>query len=82
MGRKGNSDMEYLHDLVVRMDSRLDEMSETLVRNDENLKLHMKRSDHNEEAIEMLKKHVNMVHGVAVFIGLIATVASIAAVLK
>ena len=76
------ADIEYLHDLVVRVDDRLDDMAETLVRHDENLKQHMKRSDQNEEAIEMLKAHVNKVNGVAAFLGLLGVIAGIVAVFK
>ena len=76
------NDVNYLVDLLSKMDSRLDDMHEVQIRHDENLKTHMKRSDQNEEAIEMLKKHVNMVNGVGAFIGLLAVIASIYAAVK
>lgn len=53
MAKKTSTD--YIHDMLVRIDDRLDGMAETLIRHDENLKTHMKRSDSNEEAIELLK---------------------------
>jgi hypothetical protein len=70
-------DITYLHDLVAKIDARLDDLAEISARHDENLLQHMKRSDQNEQAIEMLKKHVNMVNGVGVFLGLLATIAAI-----
>jgi hypothetical protein len=68
--------------LVAKIDARLDDLAEISARHDENLLQHMKRSDQNEQAIEMLKKHVNMVNGVGVFLGLLATVAAIYAGVK
>lgn len=76
------SDMQFIHDLLMKIDARLDDLAETSARHDENLKQHMKRSDQNEEAIDMLKKHVNMVNGVGAFIGIVALVASIYAAVK
>jgi len=80
--KKNQASLDYLHDLMVKIDSRLDDMHEVQVRHDENLKVHMKRSDQNEAAIEMLKKHVNMVQGVGGFIALLALVATIYAAVK
>ena len=81
--------MEFLHDFLAKLDDRLDDMdrkmadmSQTMVKHDVNLELHMKRSDQNERAIEMLKKHVNAVNGVAAFIGFLAVLASIYAAFK
>lgn len=48
----------FIHDMLVKMDSRLDDMAETLIRHDENLKTHMRRSDANEAAVEELKKEM------------------------
>lgn len=48
----------FIHDMLVKMDSRLDDMAETLVRHDENLKTHMSRSLKNEEAVESLKSEI------------------------
>ncbi|MEZ0209254.1 MAG: hypothetical protein ACAH17_03715 [Candidatus Paceibacterota bacterium] len=64
------------------MDSRLDDLAETSARHDENLKEHMKRSDTNEQAIEMLKSHVNMVNGIIAFIGFVGIVVGIWAAIK
>jgi biopolymer transport protein ExbB/TolQ len=53
------------------------------------LEEHMRRTEANERAIEMLaedlkpiRKHVNMVQGAAALLGLIATIAGIIAVFK
>ena len=78
----GKSDMHFIHDLLLKMDSRLDDLAETSARHDENLKEHMKRSDTNEQAIEMLKSHVNMVNGIIAFIGFVGIVVGIWAAIK
>lgn len=76
------NNMKYIHDLLAKLDSRLDDIHEVQIRHDENLKTHMKRSDANEEAIEMLKKHVNMVNGVMAFVGFIITIIGLWAAFK
>lgn len=83
------NDMSYIHDLLTKLDLRLDDIHEVQVRHDENLKEHMRRSLANEQAVEALKqeltpvkKHIHMVQGVGAFIGLIAVIASIYAAVK
>jgi hypothetical protein len=83
------TDLDYLHDLVVKVDGRLDDLdikmeqvNGTLIKHDINLELHMKRSDQNEEAVEMLKAHVNRVNGIIAFVGFVAIVVSIYSALK
>lgn len=87
MSKKNN--LEFVHDLVSKVDSRLDDindnmsvMSDTLIKHDINLALHMKRSDQNEQAIEMLKKHVTAVNAVIAFVGFVAVVATIYSAFK
>lgn len=71
------SDMQFIHDLLLKMDSRLDDLAETSARHDENLKEHMKRSESNEQAVEMLKRHVHMVNGIIAFVGFVGVVVGI-----
>ena len=77
-----DSNMRFIHDLLIKIDARLDELAETSARHDENLAAHMKRSDANEEAIELLKAHVNRVNGAVAFISLLAVLAGIMAAFK
>lgn len=77
-----DNNMKFIHDMLVKMDARLDELAVTSARHDENLATHMKRSDANEQSIELLKAHVNKVNGVAAFIGLLGVIAGIIAVFK
>lgn len=80
MSRKANID--HIHDMLVAIDSRLDDMAETLVRNDANLALHMKRSDELETVVDELKKQSNMVQGIVAFVVFISVILSIIEVLK
>jgi hypothetical protein len=75
-------DMRFIHDMLMKLDGRLDDLSDISARHDENLKEHMKRSESNEMAIEMLKRHVNMVNGIIAFVGFAGTVVAIWAALK
>jgi predicted phage gp36 major capsid-like protein len=75
-------DVKFIHDMLVKLDGRIDDLADTSARHDENLKEHMKRSEANEEALDELKAHVNRVNGVAAFIGFVGVVAGIWAALK
>ena len=75
-------DLDYLHDMVAKVDSRLDDMAETLVKHDANLAEHMRRTALLEQEISPIKKHVYMVQGVGAFIGLLALIATIYGVLN
>lgn len=75
-----------------KIDERLDKLTEsvhsidkTLARQEENLKEHMRRSEANEKAVELLsielkpiKTHVNRIDGALKLIGLIAVAIGIA----
>lgn len=74
--------MDYLHDLVAKIDARLDDMAETLTKHDVNLETHMKRSDMLEQELKPIRKHVYMVQGVGAFISLLALLAAIYEVVK
>lgn len=82
--------IDKLDDKVERkfdnVENRLDSMDKTLVKQEENLKEHMRRTELAERSIEKMdtdlkpiKKHVDMLQGVFKFIGLIATVVGIIA---
>lgn len=89
--------LRLIHEKVDKLDTKIDNISSDIVeikvtsaRHDENLKLHMKRSDAAEQGINLLKDELipikKHVHGVDVVIKLIAiassVVGSIAAVFK
>jgi len=80
MAKKG--DMEYMHDILVKVDSRLDDVEIILAKQEENLKLHMKRSDQLESIVSGVQKHVHMVQGVGAFLGLLALIATVVAALR
>ena len=82
-----DSILRLIHEKVEKLDSKIDTISSDIVeikitsaRHDENLKLHMKRSDLAEEGINLLKdelvpikKHVNYVDGIVKFLAVMST---------
>lgn len=86
MSKKKSNDMTYIHDLLAKIDSRLDDMHEVQVRHDENLKEHMKRTAMLEDELKPIKKHVDKVTTVGQFllgtVGLLALIATIYAAVK
>lgn len=86
MSKKQTNDMTYLHDLLAKIDSKLDDMHEVQVRHDENLKEHMRRTELLETELKPIKKHVDKVSTVGQFllgaVGLLALIATIYEALK
>lgn len=80
MSKKNNVD--FVHDMLIKIDSQLDDLNETSVRHDEQLKEHMRRSDSNEEAISELRKHSNMALGAYTLLTVVSIVAAIYAAVK
>lgn len=78
-----------LNELIIKvdgLDSRLDSVDKTLVKQEENLKLHMYRTDLNEKAtaaiveeLKPIKKHVNFWDAAFKIIGVVFTIAGLAA---
>jgi predicted nucleic acid-binding Zn-ribbon protein len=71
-------------ELIERLDSRLDEIDKTLVRQEANLKHHVYRAEANEKRleriegdIEPIKAHVSRLNGAFIMVGLTATVIAI-----
>lgn len=77
-----NKDMEYLHDIMTKIDQRLDDVEIILAKQEENLKMHMKRSDTLEGMVELLKKDVWLVRGAGALITVLGIAASIYSALK
>lgn len=69
------------------VDKRLDSIEKVLILQEENLKIHMQRSQHLENMVDRMKevevkpltKHVHMVEGVFKFIGLLSVIAGLIA---
>lgn len=69
---------------IDKLDERLDSIDKTLVKQEENLKLHMYRTDQNEilikkvfEELVPVKNHVSLMNNVAkiiVFIGIVVAI--------
>jgi hypothetical protein len=70
-------DINYLHDCMAKLDQKLDDVEIILAKQEENLKLHMKRSDHLEEIVTILRQDVWMVRGVGAFLAIAGIMASI-----
>ena len=82
MSKKTN--LDYLHDLMVKIDVQLDDIKETQVRHDMILREHIRRTEANEEAIEHLKEQTQesrkqsyMVQGIVAFVVFLGVVAGI-----
>lgn len=75
-------DMKFIHDLLAKIDARLDDMHEIQIKQEASLSEHIRRTALLEEQMEPVRKHVHMVQGVGAFLGLLALVATILAVFK
>lgn len=80
-----NEDVKDLHRKIDKLDGRLDNVDKTLVAQHESLKLHMYRTDQNEERIKNIEdaimpimKHVSHVEGGLKLLGIVSIVFSIA----
>lgn len=65
-----------------KLDERLDSVDKTLVRQHEQLKYHIQRTNLLEAKFEPVEKHVNMVHGALKLIGATAAFAAILAFIR
>lgn len=82
-----NDILKLINDKVDKLDNKIDSISQDIVhikvtsaKHEENLKLHMKRSDMAEEGINLLKeelipikKHINTVDGIIKFMMIVST---------
>jgi cytochrome c-type biogenesis protein CcmH/NrfG len=76
------NNLDYIHDLLAKLDHQMDDMNETLIKHDANLAEHMRRTELLEEQIVPVKKHVDMMQGVAGFVALLALIATIYAAVR
>lgn len=75
-----------IYDKVEILDSRLDSIDKTLVRQEANLQVHMKRSDHLEKLVghveaqmKPIQKHVIGVELFLKFLGIVSVIVAIIA---
>ena len=66
---------------IDKLDERLDSIDKTLVRQEEQLAYHIKRTNLLEADLKPVKRHVAHIEGVFKFLGIMATIATIAAAL-
>lgn len=78
--------MEHRQELHARdSDVRLDNIEKVLIVQEQNLKEHMRRSDHLEDVVETMRekeitpmrKHINMVEGAFKFLGILGVIVSV-----
>jgi len=69
--------MKKLEEKIDQLIDTQQDMNETLIRQELNLKEHMRRTEILEDEIKPIVKHVAMVKGAGVFLAVIATLASI-----
>lgn len=77
-------DNEKLSQKIDKLDERLDSIDKTLIKQEGQLALHIRRTEIAEENIKMLrddlkpiKKHVNMIEGIIKFLGILVTIGSV-----
>ena len=61
-----------------KIDERIDNIDKHLAVDNSQLRFHIKRTDMLEKSMEPLKVHLNKTHGILTFIGVIATVITVA----
>lgn len=83
------SEIIRMLDKIDKLDERLDNIDKTLVRQEANLKEHMRRTEQNEimiqemiEQIKPIETHVAMVNGVLKFIGFLSLLLGVAVAVK
>jgi hypothetical protein len=76
------NDMKFIHDLLSKVDSRLDDIHEVQIKQQASLDEHIRRTAILEKQISPIQKHVHMVQGVGAFLGVMALIATIVAVFK
>lgn len=79
-----NQKIDKISDHVEIVKESLHRMDKTLVRQEENLREHMRRTDLNEKSIESvrddlkpIKRHVNMLEGALKFLGIVSLLLTI-----
>ena len=71
-------ELEKIDRKLEKIDERIDSIDKHLAVYNSQLRFHIKRTDVLEKNIEPLKAHLNKTHGILTFIGIIATVITVA----
>lgn len=82
MSQSKRDNVTFVHDMLVKLDGRLDDLTQVSARHDENLKEHMRRTEILEKELQPVKSFVDMAKGVGAFILIISLLATIAMVFK
>jgi hypothetical protein len=77
MSQSNNDNMGRILDKLDKLDSHLDNVDKTLVRQEEQLANHIRRTELLEEALQPIQKHVSMVEGALKFLGVISVAVGI-----
>lgn len=72
---------DKLNQSLEKIDGRLDKVDITLVRQEENLREHMRRTTLLEQEFKPVKAHVEQVRGAGKFIAVLATIVGLLAIL-
>lgn len=74
--------MKFIHDVLVKMDDRLDDMHEVQIKQQSSLDHHILRTDLLERELVPLRKHVYMAQGIGAFLLILSLIATIYAAVK
>lgn len=69
------SDFDRIHDKLDTVSEQINNIDKTLIRQEEHLKEHMRRSLANEQAIEILKNEFKPVHQHVFFVNTVVKIA-------
>lgn len=71
--------LRYLEERFSKLDERLHSIDKTLVKQEENIAEHIRRTELLEQDLKPIKSHVNQVKGAGVFIGIAASLSALTA---
>jgi hypothetical protein len=72
MSQSNNDNTGRILDKLDKLDSHLDNVDKTLVRQEAQLAHHIRRTELLEEALQPIQKHVSMVEGALKFLGVLS----------
>jgi len=75
-------ELDRLHEKVDKIDKRLDKVDKHLAVYNNQLSIHIKRSEMLEDDMKPIKEHVHQIKGIFKFLSILGILAGIAAALK
>jgi len=72
------TDLEKIEHRLERIDEKMENIEKHLAVYNAQLRFHIKRTDMLETEVKPLKIHLHRVHGVLTFIGVLATIVTVA----